>query len=164
VGDSGDQRGAVHLSATACLGIPDRDDNLAHRHTTSGTHVPGSHQDLVQTGNHQQLLSVAGANGQAVPGIGAVPPRATVVLLQGNDLANVLAQQLGRRDSDDAGGSWVDVDEQPLVVSDQQTVGMVVENCGEPPGGTFGSRVAGPLSHPETLANSRAFLHTSGLV
>src|SRR5665647_1345498 len=80
VSNSGDQRGAVGLRTSARLSIAYRHDNLTDRHISSGAHVFGGHQYLMQSGDDQQLLAGTGAYSQSVPGIGGVPPGATVVL------------------------------------------------------------------------------------
>src|ERR1019366_1760456 len=118
----------------------------------------------MQPGDDQQFLAVTRTDGLSAPGIGDVPPGATVILLHRNCLADVLAQQLRGGDSDNAGGPVVNVDDEGLFVGDHQPVGVVVTYVSEPPGGTLDSRSFGPLSHNETLSNTRAFLHTRGLI
>ena len=171
MGDCGDECGTVGLGATACLGVTKRNDNLADGHISTWADIPGGYQDLVHSRDDQQFFAVTGADGQSVPGIGGVPPRATVILLQGNCLTYVLTQQLRGDDSGYTGGPVVGIDDKRLVVGDQQPVGVLVTNIEEPPGGTLGSRSLGPLSHTETLSNvdrlyrmPTAFLRISGLV
>src|SRR5450759_2760201 len=126
VGNRGDQRGTICLRSAARLGVPQCNDNLADRHTASWAQILGSHQDLTHSGDDQQPLAVTRADGQSVPWISALPPGATVVLLQGNRLTDVLAKQLRGGDSDNPGGPGVDIDDEPLVVGDQQSVWVMV--------------------------------------
>ena len=101
------QCGALGLGPAPPLGVAQPEHHGTHRLPRAAAHVLGGDEQLAARGQHEQPLAVARARHEPTPGVGDRPPRLALEVLQGQRLADVAAQDVGRRQPGDALGPRV---------------------------------------------------------